>query len=103
MAQFDVFPNPNKASRDRIPYLICLQHDLLEGLAHVVVAPLRHGEDDIPMLELNPIVNLEGVSYIVQVQDLAAIPRRKLGKAVASLATERDALLAALDFLFTGF
>lgn len=55
------------------------------------------------MLELNPIVNLEGVSYIVQVQDLAAIPRRKLGKAVASLATERDALLAALDFLFTGF
>ena len=25
MRQFDVFPNPNRGSRDRIPYLVKLQ------------------------------------------------------------------------------
>jgi hypothetical protein len=34
---------------------------------------------------------------------LAPVPRRFLKKPVANLSPQRDEILAALDFLFTGF
>ena len=40
MAQFDVYRNPNPATRARIPYLLDVQSDLLEPLATRVVVPL---------------------------------------------------------------
>jgi len=105
MAQFDVYLNPNKASRNRIPYLVDLQSNLLEGMNNIVIAPLRRRDSDtgIPTLRLNPVVTVEDVPCFVRVQELAAIPRRSLGQPVGNLAQERDALLAALDLLFTGF
>jgi toxin CcdB len=40
MAQFDVYPNPNPASRDRVPFVVNVQSDLLEQLPSRLVMPL---------------------------------------------------------------
>lgn len=104
MRQFDVYPNPNPDSGERLPYLIVLQSELLERLDTVVVAPLRSQEDgkSIPIQHLNPEVEVGAERYFVRIQDLAAIPARSLRQPVGNLSSEREALLAALDLLFTG-
>jgi toxin CcdB len=105
MAQFDVFANPDKGSQARIPYVVSLQSDLLDTLQHYVVAPLRATKDAtvIPLLRLNPCVTVESDAFYVRMQDLATVPRATLKRPVANLAAQRDELLAALDFLFTGY
>jgi toxin CcdB len=105
MAQFDVFPNPSVQSRDKIPYLVVLQSDLLDDFDNAIVAPLRIKAQDkaIPVLRLNPTVDINGQSHFLRTQELAAIPVRSLKGCVANLSSQRDEILAALDILFTGF
>lgn len=105
MAQFDVFPNPAATSRHIIPYLVVLQSDLLGRFDNVVVAPLRIKAQDtaIPVLRLNPLVDIGGQVHFLRPQELAAIPVRSLKGCVANLSAQRDEILAALDILFTGF
>jgi len=105
MNQFDVYPNPDPGSKVRIPFVVVLQSDLLDALDNHVVAPLRPKQDSsiVPVVRLNPIVHIDGTEYLVRVQDLATVPRRMLKAPVANLSPQRDEILAALDFLFTGF
>lgn len=105
MAQLDVYPNPNPASRARVPFLVALPSDLLGSLDATVVAPLRlkADHDAVPVLRLNPTVRINGKEYFLRSQEMAAIATRSLKKPVANLSPQRDEILAALDFLFTGF
>jgi toxin CcdB len=105
MVQFDVFQNPNPASRDRVPYLVALPSDLLGTFDATVVAPLRLKTDRevIPVLRLNPIIHIADIEYFLRPQELAAIATRSLKNPIANLSYQRDEILAALDFLFTGF
>jgi toxin CcdB len=105
MAQLDVYPNPNPTSRARVPYLVALSSDLLGAFDATVVAPLRPKADRevIPVLRLNPTVRVGAREYFLRPQELAAIATRLLKKPVANLSPQRDEILAALDFLFTGF
>jgi toxin CcdB len=104
MAQFDVYPNPNLASRVRVPYLVALPSDLLGTFDATVVAPLRlkFDRDAIPVLRLNPVVRIDGEEYYLRPQELAAIATRSLKKPITNLSPQRDEILAALDLLFTG-
>lgn len=105
MSQFDVYCNPDSETRNRIPYVVTLQSDLLERIEHHVVAPLRIASDDsvIPVLRLNPLAIVDGQKCHVRVQDMATVPERLLKSPVANLSAQREEILAALDFLFTGF
>lgn len=105
MAQLDVYPNPDPGSSALIPYVIDMQADLLGGLPSVMVIPLTVPEaiGDLPILHLNPRIQIAGRNLVALTQDMASVPRRLLKRPVANLASERDALLAALDLLFTGF
>ncbi|MDX9995000.1 MAG: CcdB family protein [Rhodocyclaceae bacterium] len=105
MAQFDVYPNPNPSSRSRIPYLVALPSDLLGTFDATVVAPLRlkTDRDVVPVLRLNPQVQIDGATYFLRPQELAAIATRSLKNPIANLSPQREEILAALDFLFTGF
>jgi len=105
MAQFDGYHNPNPASRARIPFLVALPSDLLGTFDATVVAPLRlkAEHDVVPVLRLNPVVHIDGQTYFLRPQELAAILTRSLKTPVANLSTQREEILAALDFLFTGF
>jgi toxin CcdB len=105
MPQFDVFRNPDSETRNRIPYVVTLQSDLLDRIEHHVVAPLRIADDAlvIPVLRLNPLAVVDGQKFHVRVQDIATVPGRLLKFPVANLSAQRDEILIALDFLFTGF
>ena len=105
MAYLDVYPNPDRRTAALIPYVVDVQSNLLDSLPGCVVIPLVRAEEleTLPVLRLNPTFNIEGTTLIALTQDLTPVPRHMLKTPVTNLTTHRDDLLAALDFLFTGF
>lgn len=103
MAQFDVHENRG-ASRDRMPYLVDVQSELLAALRTRVVVPLaRAGTTGLRSAErLMPTLEIGREPLILLTPQLAGISRSELGPAVGSLADERSAIIDALDVLFTG-
>jgi toxin CcdB len=105
MAQFHVYRNLNPASKNLTPYLLDVQSDLLSDLASRVVIPLRllaHYSGS-PMQALTPCFKIEGHELIALTQQLAAIPVKEIGGLVTSLSEQHDEIVAALDFLISGF
>lgn len=52
---------------------------------------------------LHVIVTLEGGTYVLVPEMMAAIERRRLGRVVTSLADRHDEIVGAIDFLLQGF
>lgn len=103
MAQFDVYLNPNAATRKAIPYLLDVQADLLDTLATRVVVPLIIEEEmGLAARHLNPQFKIKGMAVVMSAAELAGVPGRSLGDKVATLKSRRDEIIAALDMLFTG-
>lgn len=104
MAQFDVYRNPNPATRARAPFLLDVQAPLLEPLATRIVVPLckLDAVGGKPAEHLNPQFEIEGRKLVMLTQELAGIPRKALGEHAGNLAAERGQIIAALDFAFTG-
>lgn len=104
MAQFDVYRNPNPASRTRIPYLLDVQSGLLDPIATRVIVPLCKPEvlSGKPAERLNPAFEIEGRKLYLLTPELAGVPRKVLGEPVANLAAERRTIVEALDLVFTG-
>lgn len=105
MAHLDVFINPDCGTSAEIPYLLDIQNNLLDGLPTRVVIPLAHPEaiETLPILRLNPRVGVGEFTLVALTQNTAALPCRLLKSPVANLSGQREEILAALDFLFTGF
>lgn len=104
MAQFDVYRNPNAATRARVAYLLDVQSGLLDSLATRIVVPLCKPEilSGKPAERLNPAFEVEGRKLLMLTPELAGVPRKVLGERVANLAAERGAIIAALDLALTG-
>lgn len=104
MKQFDVFANPFPRSRERQPFLVALQSDVLtRSLDTVVVAPLETTDGGSYPDRLSPSVSLEDKALILITQEIVTVRKTVLGNPCGSLAHERDHIIAALDMLFTGF
>jgi len=101
--QFDVVTNPDPIEEANRPYLVILQSDLVSGLTSTVVAPLVPRDKMKGAQRLNPILPVEGREYWLATHELFAIDQRMLGGRVATLGDHRDAMIAALDFVFLGF
>jgi toxin CcdB len=52
---------------------------------------------------VTPVLPFDGESYVLMTPQLAGIGRTDLGAVAGSLAGERQTILAAMDFLLTGF
>jgi toxin CcdB len=104
MGQFDVYENPDPETNQEIPYLLDVQTDLLENLATRVVVPLvRIAVTNKTIKLLNPQAIIGPTTICLSTAELAGVSVRRLGKKVGSLKDRRDEIIAALDFLFTGF
>jgi toxin CcdB len=104
MKQFDIVANPFPRSRERQPFLAALQSDLLvRSLDTVVVAPLEPAASGTFADRLNPRVDIDGQPFVLVAQELATVRKSVLGTPRGSIAGARDAIMAALDLLFTGF
>jgi toxin CcdB len=55
-----------------------------------------------PAGRLTPIVQIDGLEWVVLVPRLAGLPARELSQPIASLSVYRSALLGAIDLLFFG-
>ncbi len=100
--QFDVVANPDASDAPHRPYLVILQSDLVSGLRSTVVAPLVARGQLAGAQRMNPIFSIDGNEYWLATHELFAIEQRMLKEKVASLADQHDAIMAALDFVFTG-
>lgn len=104
MAQFDVYTNPNPETKRSIPYLLDVQTDLLNDLTTRIVVPLYSASSmGKPAKHLNPQFSIKRSTVIMSTAELAGVAVKNLGDKVCSLKEQRNEIIAALDFLITGF
>jgi toxin CcdB len=102
--QFDIVANPFPRSRERQPFLVALQSELLtRNLDTLVVAPLEPAASGTFADRLNPQVEIDGSAFVLITQEIVTVRKSVLGTTQASVARDRDKIIAALDMLFTGF
>ncbi len=105
MAQFDVYVNPQPASREFVPYVVDIQSPLIDQLATRLVMPLSRvgvGEGKLP-LNLCPSVDIDGEPLALLAHMAAPMAARLLRKPVASLHHRASEVSAALDAVVSGF
>jgi toxin CcdB len=104
MARFDVFKNENAQSGKRFPYFLAVQSELLEPLATCVVVPLGRAVvvSNRPTQTLTPTLDVNGESMVMYTPEIAAVYANVLRKRVCNLGDQHDAIVRALDFLFSG-
>ena len=104
MAQFDVYKNPNEDTNPVFPYLLDVQADLLDSLATRVVVPLMAASAMGKAIKhLDPQFQVGETTVFMSTPEIAGVTIRTLGEKIGSLKEQRHAIIAALDFLFTGF
>jgi len=104
MAQFDVYINPSRHSRESIPYVVEVQSNLLSELQSRLVMPLAHPQFLTARgpKDLCPEVQVEGSIVRVLPYLAAAVSPRALGRPVASLVHDASVLARALDAVMSG-
>ncbi|OHB24642.1 MAG: plasmid maintenance protein CcdB [Desulfuromonadaceae bacterium GWB2_53_15] len=104
MAQFDVFINPNPVTKRAIPYLLDIQTDLLNNLTTRVVIPLYTVAAMGKAAKfLNLQFSVKRTTVIMSTAEMAGVAVNSLGVKVCSLREHRNEIIAAIDFLVTGF
>jgi toxin CcdB len=104
MAQYDVYANPNPASRDAVPYLVDVQSRFLDHFTTRLMLPLLRSEPShtaVPR-RLMPRLRVLEQSLVLYAHQAAAIESRLLKKPVASLAPQATEILGALDAVTSG-
>ena len=104
MRRFDVYRNEIAQTSRRFPFFLVLQSDLLQQLTTVVVAPLgRASVVGGKLVEtLAPTLDVDDESFVLYTPELAAIPVSILRKRVGNLDDQRECIIRAIDFLFSG-
>ncbi|OGU18247.1 MAG: plasmid maintenance protein CcdB [Geobacteraceae bacterium GWC2_53_11] len=104
MAQFDVYANPNPVTKHAVPYLLDIQADLLSNLTTRVVIPLYTvAAMGKAAKYLNLQFSVKRTTVIMSTAELAGVAVTSLGEKVCSLKDHRNEIIAAIDFLITGF
>lgn len=103
MAQFDVFDNPITRARRAYPFVAVLQSDLADTGRDRMVAPLvPRARLPGTVGRLTPHVAVVGVEHVLLVPSMTAVRADDLRAPRGALTSYRDAIVAALDFLFLG-
>jgi toxin CcdB len=102
MAQFDVHRNPGRHA-DTIPFVVVVQSAQFDDYRRRVVVPLvRTGKLGAPpFAAFNPVFRVGGMKVALHPLDMVSIPVDQLGPSVGSLANEGQAIVGALDELFS--
>ena len=104
MAQFMVYENQNKDSKQMYPYFVDVQNNLLESLNSRLVIPLTSCQyvDNSAISILCPKTVIEGLDFVLLTHQMANIPSAALKVPIISIESLRDDIVAAVDFLVTG-
>ncbi|WP_218510489.1 CcdB family protein [Variovorax sp. dw_308] len=105
MAQFDVYVNPQPASRQSTPYVVDVQSQFIGQLNTRFVMPLSRvgvASRNVPV-NLCPVVQIEGEALSLMAHLAAPATVRMLGKPVASLTHRASEITGALNAVISGF
>lgn len=97
-----MYPNA-RGSRSGVPYLLDVQADWVTTGSRVVVPLIPAKIYGPPMGKLNPVFEINGMSLVLAVADIAAVDSRELKTQVADFSEHRERIVSALDFLFQGY
>lgn len=105
MSQFDVHRNPGR-NVAAIPYVVVVQSAAFDKLARRLVIPLlaangAGGQAKIPYSDATPSVVINGQQLILNPFELVSVETDKLGPRIDSLADNGEAIIAALDEVFS--
>lgn len=104
MARFDVHRRPDPALRKATPFLLDVQNDDISGIETRVVLPLRAARLlTLPMRDLNPTLEMDGVAVVLDAAAIGAIPVSELKTPVANVRARSDLIAHALDALFGAY
>lgn len=101
MSQFDVYKNENSLTRERAPYILDIQNNILKSLKTRVVIPLVRNSKGLDGLSKEFIINDEKV--FLMTSQLGTVFTYELKEKVCSLKDENEKIKNSLDFLIYGF
>jgi toxin CcdB len=104
MAQFRVYQNPRAAGRERIPFVLDVQSNVVEHLPTRMVIPLVRDRlfPERRVNRLNPGFVVNGQAVVLSPAEMGAVAAAALRESLADLSLQRGEIIAALDILFTG-
>ena len=104
MSQFDVYQNPSAALRKAYPYILDVQHSVIDELSTRIVIPLGRLSDfrNEQMKTLSPVVEHDGENLVLLTTQLTSMSAQRLTKPVGSLSALRPEIVAAIHFAITG-
>ena len=103
MMQLEVFANPLVRARRAFPYVVVLQSDVSVQGRERIVAFLAPRSQVAPLAgRLTPIVDFAGKDFVVLMPWMTSVPASELRKPLADLASFRDRIVEAIDWLFLG-
>ena len=104
MAQFSLYKNHDKRSKNTYPYFVDVQNSLFSDLNSRLVVPFaRHeylGKTDVE--RLCPVIPINGRNYVLLTHQTTSVPVAILSKEEISLEAYRYEVLDAIDMLITG-
>lgn len=99
MARFHIHPNPSGNG-----YLIDVQADTMSHFNTRMMIPLLPLDSaPKPAKTLNPLFVIDGASFSMVTQYMAAVPIKALSPAVGSAENRHNEIVAAIDLLLQGF
>ncbi len=104
MAQFDVYQNPSKTSREHYPYLVDIQSPYISDISTRIVIPLGYASlfQNQALTNLTPEISFEDNQLLLLVPQVSSIPSKILKKLIGSLSHFREQIISALDFAIIG-
>jgi toxin CcdB len=102
MAQFDVHRNTGRHT-DTIPYVVVVQSVQFDDYRRRVVVPLVRANNlsPPPFPAFNPSFRIGGTKVVLHPLEMVSVPVDQLGPSVGSLADDGQAIIGALDELFS--
>ena len=102
MTQFDVHRNLGRL-RETVPFVVVVQSSQFGNYRRRIVVPLvRENTIGVPPLRaLNPKFTIRNVRVVLHPLDIVSMPVDQLGECVGSLADVSEAIVNALDEVFT--
>jgi toxin CcdB len=104
MAQFDVYENPSRNTKEAYPFIVDIQHKLISEIGTRMVIPLgklSHFKNE-QMKGLTPEIEYQGERLLLLTPQIASIPVKHLKEPIGSLNHFRDEIISSLDFAITG-
>ena len=98
--QHDVFVQPIVQLRRPYPFIAVLQSDYSVGMDRLC-APLIPLRLSVPSRG-SPLVAVGAEMFLLLLGQMTALPTRLLRRHIGSIASSRDDIIRAIDWLFTG-